>query len=138
MMYELCWRVDELVRLLEEGRELYVEVTSLIEILSDVQADLIERNVARRISELQSRLIVFIRGITRHQRQAATHMLVTLISPSERNQKPYALPISCIPYRSLTETLTRAHLNEVISEMTKRKMKVAGENANVCILQRYY
>ena len=137
-MYELCWRVDELGRILEEGRELYVEVTSLVEVLSDDQADLMQRNVARRMSELQSRLIVFIRGVTRHQRQAATHILVTLISPSQRNQKPYALPISCIPYHSLTETLTRAHLNEVISEMTKRKMKVAGKNANACIMQCCY
>ena len=29
VMYQLCWSVDELTRLLEEGRALYVEVSSL-------------------------------------------------------------------------------------------------------------
>ena len=128
VMYQLCWSVDELTRLLEEGRVLYVEV-SLLEILSDDQRDQVQANVARRVPELQSRLVTFIRGVTRHQHHAATHnvILVTMISPSERNQKPYALPLCCIPYSSLTEVQTRAHLNNVISKMNKRNMKIAGE-----------
>ena len=80
-----------------------------------------------RVTELQSHLVTFIRGVTRHQYHAATHILVTMISPSERNQKPYALPLCCIPYSSLTEVQTRVHLNNVISEMNKRNMKIAGE-----------
>ena len=127
VMYQLCWSVDELTRLLEEGRVLYVEVSSLLEILSDDQRDQVQANVARRVTELQSRLVMFIRGVTRHQRCVATHILVTMISPFERNQKPYALTLCCIPYRSLTEVHTRAHLNDVISEMNKRNMKIAGE-----------
>ena len=39
----------------------------------------------------------------------------------------YALPVSCIPYGSLTESKARTHLKSVISEMQKRKMKVAGK-----------
>ncbi len=96
-MYQLCWSVDELTRLIDEGRALYVEVTSLLEILSDDSRDQVQTNVARRVTELQSRLVTFIRGVTRHQRHAATHILVTMISPSQRNQKPYALPLCCIP-----------------------------------------
>lgn len=130
VLYQLCWSVDELARLLDEGRALYVEVTSLLEILNDDQRDEVRVNVGRRVTELQGRLVTFIRGVTRHQRHAATHILVTMISPSQRNQKPYALPLCCIPYSSLTEARTRAHLNEVVSEMNKRKMKVAGEWAN--------
>ena len=45
VLYKLCWAVDEPVRLLDEGRKLYVEVMSLVEILDDDQADLVQTNV---------------------------------------------------------------------------------------------
>ena len=96
-MYSLCWSIDELGRLNERGREMYVEIASLIELLNDHLSDII-----------------------------ATHVLVTMISPSQRNRKPYALPNSCIPYHSLTESKARAHINCVITQMKKRNMKVAG------------
>lgn len=60
------------------------------------------------------------------------HVLVTMISPSQRGKKPYALPVSCIPYCSLTESKARTHIKSIIAEMQKRKMKLAGKlNANV-------
>ena len=43
------------------------------------------------------------------------------------SQKPHVLPLCCLSYSSLTEVQTRAHLNKVVSEMNKRKMKVAGK-----------
>ena len=125
-MYSLCWSIDELGRLNERGREMYVEIASLIELLNDHLSDIIRSNVARRISNLKDKLLPFIRGVTRHQRNVATHVLVTMISPSQRNRKPYALPISCIPYHGLTESKARAHINCVITQMKKRNMKVAG------------
>ena len=125
-MYSLCWTVDELSRLNDEGRKLYVEVTDLLELLEDDSTDLILTNVARRISKLQEKLLPFIQGVTRHKRNKATHVLVTMISPSQRNKKPYALPISCLPYHSLTEIQARSHIKEVMSEMRKRDMKIAG------------
>ena len=63
-MYSLCWTVDELNRLNQDGRELYVEVTSLLELLGDSEVDIIQANVARRLSQLQERLITFIKIVT--------------------------------------------------------------------------
>ena len=60
VMYQLCWSVDELTRLTHEGRALYVKITSLIEILSDDQRDQVQDNVARRITEVQSRLVNYL------------------------------------------------------------------------------
>ena len=74
----------------------------------------------------QEKLRDFIRSCTRHKRTAASHVLVTMISPSERNRKPYALPISCIPYVSLSEENACKIINTVVQEMCKRGMKVGG------------
>lgn len=119
-MYSLCWSVDELGRLNTVGRELYVNIQAIVSQLNNPETDLIQENVARKLAKLQESLLPFIRGVTRHQRHAATHVLVTMISPSQRNKKPYAIPVSCIPYGSLTESKARIHINSIITEMSEK------------------
>ncbi len=134
-LFSQSWSVDELGRLNENGRKLCVEIDVLLALLDDPSTDFIHQNIARRLTQIQDNLLPFIRGVTRHQRHAATHVLVTMISPSQRNKKPYALPVSCIPYGSLSESKARTHLKSITTEMRKRKMKVAGKlNVESCIL----
>ena len=123
----LSLSVDELDRLNKMGRDLYIEIDAVLALLENPSSDLIQRNVARRISRIRDDLLHFVQGISRYQRTAATHVLVTMISPSQRDKKLYALPVSCIPYAGLTETKARQHINWVVSEMTKRNMKIAGK-----------
>lgn len=123
-MLSLCWSVDELGRLNENGRNLRVEIDALLVLLDD---HIIHQNVAKRLATTRNNLLSFISSVTRYQRQVATHVLVTMISPSERNKKPYALPVSCIPYGRLTESKARVHIKTIITEMHKRNMKVAGK-----------
>ena len=82
---------------------------------------------SKTIFSIKTRLREFVKAVTRHKRTAATHILVTMTSPHERNRKPYALPIFCMPYATLNEAQARAHINLVIEEMVKRNMKVAGK-----------
>ena len=126
-MAALSWTVDELSKLNSMGRDLYIEVNNVLRLLEDPAMNLVQQNVSRRIISLKNDLLQFIRGITRYKRSPATHILVTMISQSQRNKKPYALPVSCIPYAGLTEAKARKHINLVVLEMTKRNMKVAGE-----------
>lgn len=130
-MHSLCWSVDELGRLNESGRKLHTEIDALLTLLDDSSTDFIHQNIARRLNKLQDDLLPFIRGVTRYQRHVATHVLVTMISPSQRSKKPYAVPVSCIPYGSLTESKARTHIKSIITEMQKRKMKVAGKECKV-------
>lgn len=67
ILYSLCWTVDELGRLNNQGREMYVEITSLLELLSNSETDVIRANIARRISKLKEGLVRFIQGVSRHQ-----------------------------------------------------------------------
>ena len=125
-LYALGWTIDELSRLNDECHTLYVEVTTLVERLEDEATDVVQMNAARLLNMCQERVRNFIRSITRHKRTAATHVLVTMISPSERNVKPYALPVSCIPYTGLAEGKAHKIINMVVKEMCKRGMKVEG------------
>ena len=123
-MYALGWTIDELSRLNDECHTLYVGVTTLVEQLEDEATDVVQMNAARLTCVRKE--YASIRSITRHKRTAATHVLVTTISPSERNVKPYALPVSCIPYTGLAEGKARKIVNTVVKEMCKRGMKVEG------------
>lgn len=50
-----------------------------------------------------------------------------MISPEERNSKPYAIPIQCMPCAGLKDNELRELLNKIVQEMTARSMKISGE-----------
>ena len=77
-------------------------------------------------SASRSSLSTFVRNLSRHQRVQATHMFVFMISCDKRDSKPYAVPVQCLPYNSLTHSKLRQLINELIKEMVARGMKVAG------------
>ena len=110
VMFGLGWKIDELSRLNQQARKLMVDITVAQEYLSHIRDPLKD----------------FIKAITWHRRTPATHVLVTLISPSYRNRKPYALPVCCLAYSGLSEATARTHISAVIKEMQKRDMKVEG------------
>ena len=128
-LINLAWKMNELSMLNENGRKLLVDTKCLVDKFQNPCCDWVEGNIPRQLSSLQQRVTTFIRGVTRHKRTAATHILVFMISPEERCLKPYALPVQCIPYKGLSDAKTRDLANKVIHEMTKRKMKVAGNHS---------
>ncbi len=55
-----------------------------------------------------------------------------MLSPEERNKKPYALPVQCLPCGTLKDDELQSIVDKLIEEMVKRGMKVAGKS--YCIL----
>jgi len=120
----LAWKVKELSELNEIGRELYRKISLLAnKVREDVQT---QENIPSQLTTVRTKLLAFIKGVTRHQRTPATHVLVFMISSEDRRKKPYALPIQCIPYKGLTDAKICWLANNIISEMVKQKMNVAG------------
>ena len=78
-MYTLGWTVDELNRLVVEGRQLRVEMATLCSSIRALQQA--GENIARKLTQLRPRLTEFIKQSTRQRRIAATHVLVIMISP---------------------------------------------------------
>jgi len=109
------------------GRSLHTEVNLLYSRLEAGQCLWEQKNIPRLLTDIRKKLRSFIKGITRHQRTAATHILVFMISQETRRTKPYAIPVQCVPYKGLSDLKVRELSNRIIEEMTKRKMKVAGE-----------
>lgn len=125
-LFKLAWTVKELEDLIHDIRQLVVDITTLKEKVTDPQYDVVRENVASKLVSMRSKVTECIRKLSKHQRTAATHIFVFMISTETRNQKPYALPIQCLPIAALKDRQARQLANDVIAAMVERNMKVAG------------
>ena len=127
-LFAIGWKVDELVRLNEKGRQLFVQCQILRQQHADRKYDVVTENFPRQLTELRQQVATFIKGVTRTRWIAATHLLVFMISSESRDKKPYAILVQCLPYTGMSEDMIRTLANRIITEMTSRGMKVAGEH----------
>lgn len=125
-MVGICWDIKELESIVETSRKLYVDLQTVGDELAKSSANP-GQNIAKKLTGIKGTTISLVKNISRHKRTAATHALVIMISPEERNHKPYAIPVQCLPYSSLTDKNVRHLMNLVIKEMVQRGMKVAGK-----------
>lgn len=125
-MMSLAWDLKQPGELDEEGRKIKVTCQVIKEKAEHDYRDWITSNMAGQLTSLRQELQSYVRRVSRFRRTPATHILVIMISPEERNHKPYALPVQCIPYVGLGDLQVRAIIDKLIEQMTSRGMKVAG------------
>ena len=131
-LFKLAWQVKELQDLLLEVRNLTTELSVIRWKCQNESCDLVKENVASALTSLSKRLEEAVKKLSKHQRTAASHIFVVLISRESRSRKPYALPVQCLPIRGLKDKQAREIANRIIAEMTERNMKVAGEACVKC------
>ena len=125
-LHSLAWNVDDLSRLNENGRKYLVEVQTIADMTKGPRTNFIAANVPHKLTSLRNKLETFLQGVYRFRRTAATHIFVFMISPEQRETKPYALPVQCVPYVSLKDNQCRQMTSAIIGQMDKRGMKVTG------------
>ena len=113
------------------GRKLFGDITLLVAKIKSDDCVWIVENIPNQLQVTRQTLIAFIKGVTRHQHTAAMHILVFMISEETKRRKPYALPVQCLPYKGLADSKVRDLCNEIIREMCKQQMKVAGKCSHV-------
>lgn len=125
-MITLGWEIYELEELNKQGRQLMVDAASLSDKYEDCTCDIVVENIPRIFEVLRSKLQPFLKVLYRYLRKPASHVFVFMISPEERQSKPYALPVQCIPCAGISDAKVRELLNKIVKEMNCKKMKVAG------------
>ena len=124
VLLKLAWSVQELQELTSTVCQLIVDIAS--DKLEDPRCDTVKENTAQTLKCLRSGLIEFVKKLSKHQRTAATHIFVVMVSPGSRSRKPYALPVQCLPIKALKDEQMRDIANKVVSQMVERSMNVAG------------
>ena len=124
--FGLAWKIQELHDLLDISRKLVVEISTLMDKLQSQDYNPVQDNFAKKLSSVQEQLINAVKKLSKHQRIAATHMLVFMVSPESRSRQPYALPVQCLPICGIKDKTIRDMANKIIGAMMERDMKVAG------------
>ena len=112
-MIILAWKIKESTEIVDIGRQLYNEMKLLRDKIQSISPES-EENFPSQLSSIRKRLA---KGVIRHQRTAASHILVFMISTEDRTKKPYALPIQCVPYKGLSDSKVRDLANNIISDI---------------------
>ena len=126
-MFDAGWKVEELKRLVDTCQELIATISVIIQVVDDRTTDMIQANVADRLGNIRKSLSTFICDLSRHQRSPASHIFVFMISSEQRNVKPYALPVQCLPYHSINQQVMRRLVSNLVKEMKSRGMNVVGK-----------
>ena len=112
---------------MEKSQSLIATISSIRETIADSEVDLVAVNMARTLTNFRESMVAFIQSITRHKRHMATHIFVLMISSEQRDSKPYAMPVQCLPYHSINQRQMRQIVSALVKEMVSRGMKVAGK-----------
>lgn len=104
VLFALGWTIDEL-RNTKEGKKLLIQ---LLRVSLKKRNVTVEINIPLQLTDLRACATWFVKEVTRLRCVAATHLLVLMISHESRYQKPYALPIQCLPYKGLSDVAIRA------------------------------
>lgn len=126
-LFTFGWKVEELTQLVDRLQTTITTVSSVIDMVADPTIDLVDVNVARQLSDIRETVTSLVQDLTRQKRIPATHIFVLMISSELRDIKPYALPVQCLPYHSITQQQLRQLVSKLVKEMTSRGMKVAGK-----------
>ena len=126
-MFALCWDIDELSRLRDDLQGVRVDIGSLLEVLFNPTVELEYVNIPSKVGAIREKLVKIMKSVTRFKRIPATHIFIIMLSCELRDRKPYAIPVQCLPCKVLKESEIRRIINNVLKEMTARKMSVTGE-----------
>jgi hypothetical protein len=121
-MLSLLWDLEELKHLNEEGRQLKVDISIALDVICMPVRFQREHNLAEKLTRIRSKLVAFLKCLYRFRRTPASHIFVFMISSAQRNKKPYALPVQCIPYAGMKERDIRRLVNAVVKEMDLSQM----------------
>lgn len=126
--------MEELTQLVDRLQTTITTVSSVIEMVADPTVNLVDVNVARRLSYIRETVTSLVRDLTRQKRTPATHIFVLMISSELRDIKPYALPVQCVPYHSITQQQLRQLVSRLVNEMTSRGMNIAGQYTHIHLI----
>ena len=81
----------------------------------------------------------FLQGIYRLHQVIPTHIFC-VVSPEQQDSKLYALPGQAVPYVSLKHSTCRKLVNDLITEMNRIGMKVAGVHYTIaaCVAKKVH
>lgn len=123
-LFALAWDVEGYSKLIEKNMSI---TDSISDILARINGPVHGRgNIQADVSALKKELEPYVKGVTTKKREAASHLLLFMISDELRNFKPYAVPVRVIKYKSITDAMLREFKGELRKAMKECGMTTVG------------
>lgn len=123
-LFALAWDVEGYSKLIEKNMTI---TEGINDILRRINGPVHGRgNIQADISVLKKELESYIKGVTTKRREAASHLLLFMISDELRNFKPYAVPVRVIKYKSITDAMLRGFKEDLRKAMKECGMTTVG------------
>lgn len=133
-LLEAAWDLEEYRHLYNEAQKIAQQLSVIANIVKQANLPhgslvnaISSENIPRQLSDLRPRLRQFFKDLYRKKRTPATHIMVFMISESRRVKKPYAIPVQCLPYASISDNKLRLLTDKIKLEMNRRGMKAVGK-----------
>lgn len=123
-LFALAWDVEEYEKLISKNADIRKLISDAKEMLSLPGQ---EGNLARALRGLRDDLKLYVKNVTMKKRQAASHLLIFMVSDEQRKMKPYAIPVRVLPYKSITDAAVRQLRDELRETMRTLGMVVVGK-----------
>ena len=110
-LFALAWDVEGYSKLTEKNTTI---TEGINDILARINGPVHGRgNIQADVSALKKELKPYIKGVTTKKREAASHLLLFMISDELRHFKPEAVPVRVIKYKSITDAMLREFKEEL-------------------------
>ena len=126
ILFTAGWKVEEFNQIVDRLQKAMITVINITRMFSDPVVDVVEVNTAGQLSSIRETVTNIIRDVSQHQCTPATHIFVMMIGSDQRDTKPCALLVQCIPYHSINQQQIRQLETNCVKEMVSHGMEVAG------------
>lgn len=124
VMMELSWELIGYEELLKQNNELIQEITHIANRVGCGQQEIGKSCIVK----LEPKLVNYIKQVYMKKRNAATHLMIFMISDELRNSKPYAVPVRFLPYHSITDAKLQKLQSEIEDAMVAVNMVTVGKH----------
>lgn len=98
-MMELAWTVV--------GFEELIKIVRMFQVQLSAHKQMDDDSTSTDLTSLKSHVLSYVKDLFTKKHSAASHILVFMIADELRKQKPYAIPVRFMLYKSLTDSTLR-------------------------------
>ena len=129
-LFAIAWDLEGYSKLIQENDSMSKIIDNILEsMLTTLSPD--KGNISLSVSNLKKKLEEYVKGLYLKKRQAASHLLLFMISDEQRNQKPYAIPVRVLKYATITDAKIRELKEELRVAMKELGMVPVGNVLSV-------
>lgn len=125
-LFALAWDVEGYSKLVEKNEAIQNTISGILQRISGPPTE--RGNIQADVANLKKEIEPYIKGLNTKKREAASHLLLFMISDELRSFKPYAVPVRVVKYKSITDAKLRELKEELRIAMKDCGMTTVGKN----------